>query len=83
MGKTITEKIFETHRIDCPSEGIEILRLDRVFCHEITTPVAITDLMARGKDRVFDSDKIKAVIDHVTPAKDSKSGGKRPNRGKS
>ena len=47
--------------------------LDAVFCHEITTPIAITDLMARGKDRVFDASKIKAVIDHVTPAKDSKT----------
>ena len=31
------------------------------------------DLVARGKDRVFDPDRIKAVIDHVTPAKDSKT----------
>jgi 3-isopropylmalate/(R)-2-methylmalate dehydratase large subunit len=44
-----------------------------VLCHEITTPVAIADLEARGKDRVFDRTKIKAVIDHVTPAKDSKT----------
>jgi 3-isopropylmalate/(R)-2-methylmalate dehydratase large subunit len=29
--------------------------------------------MARGLDRVFDPTKIKAVIDHVTPAKDSKT----------
>jgi len=43
------------------------------MCHEITTPIAITDLQWRGKDRVFDPSKIKAVIDHVTPAKDSKS----------
>ncbi len=44
-----------------------------MFCHEITTPTAIQDLVARGKDRVFDPEKIKAVIDHVTPAKDSKT----------
>lgn len=44
-----------------------------VMCHEITTPIAIADLMARGKDRVFDPTKIKAVIDHVTPSKDSKT----------
>jgi len=31
------------------------------------------DLMAKGKDRVFDPDKIKAVIDHVSPAKDTKT----------
>jgi len=73
MGKTISEKIFDAHVIDMPSKDINVLRLDAVFCHEITTPVAINDLIERGKDRVFDPDKIKAVIDHVTPAKDTKT----------
>ena len=73
MGKTVAEKIFDAHRIDNPSDDIHVLRLDAVFCHEITTPTAINDLIARGKDRVFDPQKIKAVIDHVTPAKDSKT----------
>ena len=69
--KQTAQKIFDAHRIDRPSEGIEVINLDAVFCHEITTPTAIVDLMERGKDRVFDPTKIKAVIDHVTPAKDS------------
>jgi len=73
MGKTITEKIFDAHLVDKPFEGTNVLRLDSVFCHEITTPIAISDLVSRGKDRVFDNTKIKAVIDHVTPAKDSKT----------
>jgi 3-isopropylmalate/(R)-2-methylmalate dehydratase large subunit len=73
MGKTIAEKIFDDHQVDQPFDGVTVLRLDRVFCHEITTPTAIQDLVARGKDRVFDPDKIKAVIDHVTPAKDAKT----------
>ncbi len=73
MGKTIAEKIFKTHLKDEPFGDVSVLKLDRVFCHEITTPMAIQDLMARGKDRVFDPDKIKAVIDHVSPAKDSKT----------
>ena len=72
MGMTIAQKIFASHLVDKPFQGTNILKLDRVFCHEITTPIAINDLMERGKDRVFDSTKIKAVIDHVTPAKDSK-----------
>jgi 3-isopropylmalate/(R)-2-methylmalate dehydratase large subunit len=71
MGKTVAEKIFESHVVDRPAEDVWVLRLDSVFCHEITTPTAIMDLAARGKDRVFDPGKIKAVIDHVTPAKDS------------
>ena len=71
MGKTLVEKIFESHLVDNPCEGVHVLNLDRVFCHEITTPPAILDLKRRDKYRVFDPDKIKAVIDHVTPAKDS------------
>ncbi len=70
---TLTEKIFKAHLRDEPFQGTKVLLLDLVLCHEITTPMAITDLMARGKDRVFDKNKIKAVIDHVTPAKDSKT----------
>jgi 3-isopropylmalate/(R)-2-methylmalate dehydratase large subunit len=73
MGKTITEKIFAAHLREEPFAGTYVLSLDVVMCHEITTPIAIADLQWRGKDRVFDPKKIKAVIDHVTPAKDSKS----------
>jgi homoaconitate hydratase family protein/3-isopropylmalate dehydratase, large subunit len=73
MGKTISQKIFESHLVDAPFPSTYVLKLDRVFCHEITTPVAINDLVERGKDKVFDNTKIKAVIDHVTPAKDSKT----------
>jgi 3-isopropylmalate/(R)-2-methylmalate dehydratase large subunit len=73
MGKTTAEKIFDAHLVDKPYEGTFVLKLDRVFCHEITTPIAINDLVSRGMDRVFDNTKIKAVIDHVTPAKDSKT----------
>ncbi|MCP4160778.1 MAG: 3-isopropylmalate dehydratase large subunit [Deltaproteobacteria bacterium] len=73
MGKTIAEKIFDSHLVDNPSGNINVIKLDAVFCHEITTPVAINDLVSRGMDKVFDPTKIKAVIDHVTPAKDSKT----------
>lgn len=73
MGQTIAEKIFNAHLREQVSETTMILDLDVVMCHEITTPIAIVDLMEKGKDKVFDPDKIKAVIDHVTPAKDSKT----------
>jgi 3-isopropylmalate/(R)-2-methylmalate dehydratase large subunit len=58
---------------DRPFGDTWVLRLDRVFCHEITTPIAINDLVSKNLDRVFDTGKIKAVIDHVSPAKDSKT----------
>lgn len=73
MGKTTAEKIFEAHLVDEPFPGTKVLRLDTVLCHEITTPIAIDDLVRRGKDRVFDTSRIKAVIDHVTPSKDAKT----------
>jgi 3-isopropylmalate/(R)-2-methylmalate dehydratase large subunit len=73
MGKTIAEKIFESHLKDQPTPENMVLDLDVVMCHEITTPIAIMDLMEKGMDKVFDNTKIKAVIDHVTPAKDSKT----------
>jgi 3-isopropylmalate/(R)-2-methylmalate dehydratase large subunit len=73
MGKTLAQKIFDAHRVDAPCEGMNVLRIDRVMCHEITTPMAINDLVERGMDTVFDKEKILAVIDHVTPAKDTKS----------
>ena len=73
MGRTVAEKIFDAHRVDTPFDDIHVLRLDAVFCHEITTPIAINDLISRGKDRVFNPAKLKVVIDHVTPAKDAKT----------
>ncbi|UFS69010.1 3-isopropylmalate dehydratase large subunit [Geomonas sp. RF6] len=73
MGMTTAEKIFAAHLVDEPFSGTKVLKIDVVMCHEITTPIAIADLAARGKDRVFNPDRIKAVIDHVTPSKDSKT----------
>ncbi|NCD34044.1 MAG: 3-isopropylmalate dehydratase large subunit [Spartobacteria bacterium] len=73
MGKTLAQKIFDSHRVDEPFPGEEVLRIDVVMCHEITTPIAILDLVKKGKDRIFDTTKIKAVVDHVTPSKDSKT----------
>ena len=46
MGKTVSEKIFDSHTVDRPYEDVCVLRLDAVFCHEITTPVAINDLIS-------------------------------------
>jgi len=73
LGKTIAQKIFDAHIIDDSYDTTKIIQLDRVFAHEITTPPAIKDLEAKDLDEVFDPNKIKAVIDHVTPSKDTKS----------
>ena len=73
MSMTLVEKIFDSHLRDEPFPGTKVLDLDVVMCHEITTPIAINDLVSRGLDKVFDPEKIKVVIDHVTPAKDTKT----------
>jgi 3-isopropylmalate/(R)-2-methylmalate dehydratase large subunit len=73
MAMTLAEKVFKSHLRDEPFPGTKVLDIDVVLCHEITTPIAINDLVDRGKDRVFDAAKIKAVIDHVSPAKDTKT----------
>jgi 3-isopropylmalate/(R)-2-methylmalate dehydratase large subunit len=73
MGQTITEKIFAAHLRDTPTPGNMVLDIDVIMCHEITTPIAIMDLMEKEMDRVCDPSRIKAVIDHVTPPKDSKT----------
>jgi len=73
MAKTLAEKIFAFHLREEPFPGTRVLDIDVVMCHEITTPIAINDLERRGMDRVFDPKKIKVVIDHVTPSKDTKT----------
>ncbi len=73
MPETLAEKIFRTHLREEPFAGTKVLDIDVVMCHEITTPVAINDLIGRGMDSIFDPGKIKVVIDHVTPAKDTKT----------
>ncbi len=73
MGQTIAEKIFAAHLRDTPTPENMVLDIDVIMCHEITTPIAIMDLVDKDMDRVIDQSRIKAVIDHVTPAKDSKT----------
>jgi 3-isopropylmalate/(R)-2-methylmalate dehydratase large subunit len=73
MGQTIAEKIFAAHLRDAPTPDNMVIDIDVIMCHEITTPIAIMDLVDKGMDRVIDPDRIKAVIDHVTPPKDSKT----------
>ena len=47
MGKTIAEKIFAAHLRDTPTPANVVLDIDVILCHEITTPIAINDLVAK------------------------------------
>jgi 3-isopropylmalate/(R)-2-methylmalate dehydratase large subunit len=72
-GKTAFQKIIEGHLVKTLSDGRMVLKLNWVWCHEITTPNAILDAQMKGVDVVFDPNKIKTMIDHVSPAKDTAS----------
>lgn len=73
MGKTAYQKIVDAHLKKKLSDGSNVLELDWVWGHEITTPNAILDAKERGVDVVFNPNKVKTMIDHVNPAKDTAS----------
>jgi 3-isopropylmalate/(R)-2-methylmalate dehydratase large subunit len=75
MGMTITEKILAKSagkKTVRPGELIDA-KIDIVMCHDVTTPAAISMLVEKGIDKVFDKDKIIVTPDHFQPAKDVKS----------
>lgn len=72
-GKTAFRKIINAHLLKVLPDGRLVLRIDKRFCHEITTPNAIIDAKARGCDVVYKPNGVKAMIDHVSPAKDTLS----------
>jgi len=75
MGMTITEKIFARasgHKKVAPGQLVDA-NIDVVMCHDVTTPPAISMLVERGIDRVFDREKIIVTPDHFQPPKDVKS----------
>ncbi len=73
MEKTAFQKIIDSHLVKILPDGSMVLKLDWVWGHEITTPNAILDMQARGCDVVFNPNRIKTMIDHVNPAKDTAS----------
>ena len=73
MPKTAYQKIIDAHIKKTLPDGRMVLGLDWVWGHEITTPNAILDAKSKNLDIVFDPNKIKIMIDHVSPAKDTAS----------
>jgi len=75
MGMTITEKILAKaagKKKVVPGELIDA-KIDVVMCHDVTAPAAISMLVEKGIDKVFDREKIIVTPDHFQPAKDIKS----------
>ncbi|MHC4397174.1 MAG: 3-isopropylmalate dehydratase large subunit [Planctomycetota bacterium] len=75
MGMTITEKILARAAGEekvSPGQLIDA-KIDVVMCVDVTTPPAISMLVEKGIDKVFDKEKIVVTPDHFQPAKDIKS----------
>jgi len=72
---TITEKILAKaagKEKVTPGEIINA-KIDIVMCVDVTTPPAISMLVEKGIDKVFDPERIVVTPDHFQPAKDIKS----------
>ena len=69
MGKTLFEKIWDKHVVDTLSDGTIQLYIDRLYCHEVTSPQAFAGLRARGL-KPFRPAQITCMPDHNTPTHD-------------
>lgn len=69
MGKTLFDKIWDAHVVQTVKYGPTQLYIDRLYCHEVTSPQAFDGLRARGL-RCLRPEKIFCMPDHNTPTHD-------------
>ena len=48
MANTLFDKIWDAHVVQKVEEGPTQLYIDRLYCHEVTSPQAFAGLRARG-----------------------------------
>ena len=66
-GVCLFDKIWDAHVVQKVEDGPTQLYIDRLYCHEVTTPQAFDTL--RDKNiRVFRPDHVVAMPDHNTPS---------------
>jgi 3-isopropylmalate/(R)-2-methylmalate dehydratase large subunit len=66
MKKTLFEKIWERHIVDTLPDGTSQLYIDRLYCHEVTSPQAFAGLRDRGL-KPFRPERITCIPDHNIP----------------
>ncbi|MCD7935787.1 MAG: 3-isopropylmalate dehydratase large subunit [Tannerellaceae bacterium] len=66
MSKTLFEKIWEKHVVDTLADGTIQLYIDRLYCHEVTSPQAFAGLRERGL-QAFRPKQITCMPDHNIP----------------
>jgi 3-isopropylmalate/(R)-2-methylmalate dehydratase large subunit len=69
MQQTLFEKIWNRHVVDTLPDGTIQLYIDRLYCHEVTSPQAFAGLRARGL-KPFRPQHIFCMPDHNTPTHD-------------
>jgi len=70
MPHSLFEKVWNAHVVEELPGGNALLFVDRVIAHEITTPQGALEIQRRYADALFDKNRIVALNDHVSPAKD-------------
>jgi len=68
-GKTLFDKVWDTHVVHQIPEGPAVLYIDRHFIHEVTSPQAFDGLRKRGVP-VFRPQQTIATADHNVPTID-------------
>jgi 3-isopropylmalate/(R)-2-methylmalate dehydratase large subunit len=66
---TLFDKIWDAHVVTVVEEGPTQLYIDRLYCHEVTSPQAFDGLRARGI-KCFRPGQIYCMPDHNTPTHD-------------
>ena len=66
---TLFDKIWDQHVVQQVADGPTQLYIDRLYCHEVTSPQAFDGLRARGL-KCFRPEKIYCMPDHNTPTHD-------------
>ena len=64
---TLFDKIWDKHVVQTVEDGPTQLYIDRLYCHEVTTPQAFDTLRDKGI-KVFRPDHVVAMPDHNTPS---------------
>ena len=65
---TLFDKIWDAHVVQKLEDGPQQLYIDRLYCHEVTSPQAFEGLRSRGI-RCLRPEKIVCMPDHNTPTR--------------
>ena len=66
MKRTLFDKIWDAHVVSTVEEGPTQLYIDRMYCHEVTSPQAFDGMRKRGL-KVFRPEQITCMPDHNIP----------------